>query len=124
MCSRPGKGSRSTYGAYGIPAIHLVRYAEITVSDSRGQKTEELGETPSCFSLQALFAPGVMYFISLVRFPIIENPLMSVRCPGIVLGSGRPELRSADYARQIGSYLPKPFPDCPGLEIRLQDIDQ
>ena len=58
---------------------------EITVSDSRGQKREELGATPLCFPLQTLSAPGVMYFISLVRFPIKDTPQMSVRLPGMVL---------------------------------------
>ena len=58
---------------------------EISVSD---QTAEEWGAAPSCFHLQPLFVPGVMYFISLVRFPSTDNPLMSVRGPGTVLDSG------------------------------------
>ena len=58
---------------------------DITVSD---QTTEERGTEPSCFHLQLLLFPGVTYFISLVTPPSTDNPLMSVRRPGIVLDSG------------------------------------
>jgi len=61
---------------------------EIAVSVPGDQKTEEWGTVPSCFHLQLLSFPGVMYFISLVILPNSDNPLRTVRRPGIELDSG------------------------------------
>jgi len=65
--------------------MHLVFYTRDRHENPRGRKAEEWG-VPAYLSLQTLSTPGVMYFISLVRFPRIENPSMSVRRPGTVLG--------------------------------------
>jgi len=65
----------------------LYSMPEITVSISRAGK-QDWGTTPECFDLQSLSAPGVMYFISLVRFPRVDNPSMSVRRPGTELDEG------------------------------------
>ena len=70
----------------------------ITVSVPRGQTTEERRTAPPCFSLQLLSLPGVMYFISLVIFPSADNPLMSVRRPGIALDNGRTKLSGTNSA--------------------------
>ena len=96
----------------------------ITVSVPRGQTTKEQGVAPPCFSLQLLSLPGVMYFISLVIFPSTDNPLMSVRRPGIALDNGRTKLSGTNSAGEVGSYSPELLPDCPSLEVGLQNIEQ
>ena len=93
------------------------------MSVPHGQTTEELGMAPPCFALQLLYLPGAMYFISLVRFPSTDNPLMSVRRPGIMLDSGRTKLSGTDSAGEVGSYSPVLLPDRPSLEVRLQNIE-
>ena len=65
-----------------------------------------------------------MYFTSLVRWASIENPLTSVRRPGIVLNSGRTRLNATDSTGKVGGYSPDLPPDQPGLEIRLQNVEQ
>jgi len=74
---------------------------EITVNISHSLKTEEWETTPLCFSLQLLSIPGVIYIISLVRFPSTENPLMSVRRPGIALDNRRTKLNATDSAGKV-----------------------
>jgi len=44
-----------------------------------------------------------MYFISRVRFPTVEAPLISVRRPGLVPDKGWTELNAASSARTINS---------------------
>jgi len=69
--------------------MHLVFCTRDCHENPRGRKAEEWG-VPAYLSLQTLSTPGVIYFISLVRFPRIENPSMSVRRPGTVLGYSEP----------------------------------
>ena len=95
----------------------------ITVNVPRGRITEELGTAPPCFTLQLLYLPGAMYFISLVVFPSTDNPLMSVRRPGIMLDSGRTKLSGTSSVGEVGSYSPVLLPDCPSLEVGLQNIE-
>lgn len=119
MRSRPGEGSRATYVAYDIPTIHLVHYAR----DDRKQAENRMeGVAPSCFPFQPLSAQSAIYFISLVGCASAENLLTSVRCPGIVLGGGRPKLKSTYSAGETGIRLPILFPDHPGLKVRLEKI--
>lgn len=58
-----------------------------------------------------------MYFISPVMLPSVDNPLISVRCPGIILDDGQSEL---DVANPVGgSDSPELLPDRPSLGVRL-----
>jgi hypothetical protein len=45
-----------------------------------------------------------MYFISLVRYPMIEYPLMSVRNPGIVLGNKRIKFKATNFAGGVRNH--------------------
>ena len=83
---------------------------EIAVSVPRDQTAEEWGTAPSCFHIQLLSFPGVMYFISLAILPSADNSLMSVRRPGIVLDSESTELvpRGEKKLTQTASRLPEP----------------
>ena len=78
------------------------------------------GTIPSCFVLQLLFLPDVMYFISLVRFPMVENPSRSVRRPGTELDDGEPS--STRPILQVGSYSLVPLPDSPSLKVQLENV--
>ena len=49
---------------------------------------------------------------------------MSARRPGIMLDSGRTGINKTDPLREVGSYPPELLPDCPSLEVRLQNIQQ
>lgn len=68
--------------------------------------------------------PGVMYLISLVILPMIANPLMSVRRPGIRLDDGQTKFNEAKSARETRDYSPVPLPDSPSLKTYLQNVKQ
>jgi hypothetical protein len=97
---------------------------EISVGISHDRETEEWGTTPSCFSLQPLSLPGVMYLTSPVKFPSIENPVMSVRRPGTPLDNGQTKLNPTNSAGEVRSRSPVLFPNSPSLEVYLQNIKQ
>lgn len=59
----------------------------------------------------------MIYFISPVILPSIDNPLISVRCPGIILDGGRSELDVADPVG--GTNSPELLPDRPSLGVGL-----
>lgn len=79
-------GWRGTYGAYDIPSVHGVPYVhKFVTSVPDCARTGNSVRVPLCFSLQALLAPGVIYFTSLVRCRSLEDSLMSARRPGMML---------------------------------------
>ena len=84
-----------TYRTQGVQPAHLVLYDRGQRETFRGRA----GTVPSCFSLQHLSLPGVMYFTSLVRFPSGVDPRMSVRRPGIELDNGGANLDATNAAR-------------------------
>ena len=63
-----------------------------------------------------------MYFTSLVRTPRIENPLMSVRRPGIALCDGWAELCVTNSAREVRGSSPVQLPDPLNLDVLLQNV--
>ena len=68
--------------------------------------------------------PGVMYLISLVILPMIANPLISVRRPGIRLDGGRTKLNEANSTREGRIYSPVPLPDSQSLVPYLQNVKE
>ena len=88
----------------------LCSMTKVSVSIPQGQEIEEEETTPLCFSLQPLSVPGVMYFTSLVRTPRVENPSMSVRRPGTILGDERDKHNVTISAGEAKGYSPVPLP--------------
>ena len=98
--------------------INLYSMADINIP--HGQKAEEWETIPSCFAFQLLHSPGVMYFISLVRFLRGESSSMSVHRPGIALGDGRARFNATSSAGEVRSHSPVQLQDSPDFEVRLQ----
>ena len=55
---------------------------------------------------------------------MIENPLMSVRSPGIALDNEQTKFKATNPVEEVRNNLPDPLPDCPSLEVRLQNVKQ
>jgi hypothetical protein len=55
---------------------------------------------------------------------MIENPLMSVRSPGTALDNEKGKLKATNPVEGVRNNLPDLLPDCPSLEVRLQNVKQ